>query len=53
MVGGGREVWELREGIAREGRGEFRVRARAKEERLERRSILTLDFCIGKLAVGI
>lgn len=51
MVGGRRELPELREGMARDGRGEFRVRAKAKEARLDRRRILMWDFC--ELAVGI
>lgn len=38
VVGGScGEDWELREGMAMEGSGEFKVKVRAKERRLEKR----------------
>jgi hypothetical protein len=51
VVGGSREDWELREGIARAGNGELKVAARAKESSLDRNMGLGFGFC--KVASGI
>lgn len=45
MVGGSREDWELREGIARAGNGELKVAARAKESSLDRSMGFGFGFC--------
>lgn len=51
VVGESREDWELSEGIAKEGNGELKVAARAKESSLDRSK--GFGFGIWKVASGI
>lgn len=51
VMGESREDWELSEGIAKEGNGELKVAARAKESSLDRS--MGFRFGIWKLASGI
>lgn len=51
MVGGGTKLdWELREGIAKTGKGELSVTERAKESRLGKIVGFGAELC--KLAFG-
>lgn len=54
VVGKSGDDWEFKEGIAKEGSGEDRVTATAKEIRLDRKTGFELGFCkLADMVIGL